>query len=311
MKREQAKFHPLISVLLVVLAPAAAQLVQAQSAIVNPQALTGTWYNPKTSGQGFVFDVASNADGTANIFGGWFTFITPDLLGIRAPLWFTLQGRIGDANSDNLLPLYVTSGGGQFDAPPATHAVQVGTATLRFSDCTHATLAYSLTDTKSIIPYFDPAPVTGSIPLTRLTADSSGCSQPAPNTKSSRGFSGTWYNPATSGQGFILEISPQTAGGLLFGGWFTYNSNGPSWYTLQGAFAPTAAKAAVPVYTSPDGVFDTAGVRYPAVQAGSAQVEFTSCTEATITYTLNYFTPARSGTIPIKRLTSVPADCSL
>ncbi len=54
------------------------------------------------------------------------------------------------------------------------------------------------------------------------------------------GITGSWYNPATSGQGLEIEVYPDGVAqgtGLLFAGWFTYDvtaAGGRRWYVLSG-----------------------------------------------------------------------------
>jgi hypothetical protein len=55
------------------------------------------------------------------------------------------------------------------------------------------------------------------------------------------GITGSWYNPATGGQGIEMEMYPDLAGpgkGVLFAGWFTFDvtaAGGQRWYALQGS----------------------------------------------------------------------------
>ncbi len=286
----------------------AAQAVDAQ-VIANPTALTGTWYNPTTSGQGFVLDVSASRDGGGLVFGGWFTFRAADwFMDSSQELWLTLQGAYQNIQDPITLPVYFNQGGA-FNAPPVTRPALVGNATLRFNDCTHAVLAYSLTS-KAIFPLQQDQPTIGTIPLQRLGADN-GCAQMATPAPSSRGFSGTWYNPATSGQGFVWEINPQTNGGLFFGGWFTYGNDGVShWLTLQGAFAANATEADIPVYSAPSGLlfFDTPSKGSAPALSGTAHIKFTSCAKATLSYSLPALAPQE---IALYRLTPTPTDCPL
>jgi hypothetical protein len=49
-------------------------------------------------------------------------------------------------------------------------------------------------------------------------------------------YSGAWYEPATSGSGFFVEISADSKAIA----WFTFNNGAPVWFTAQGA--PTDAQ---------------------------------------------------------------------
>ncbi len=303
--------YRLIAPLLVGLSFAIAPAARSQTPIANPLALTGTWYNPATSGQGFVFDIAPNSDGSAVLFGGWFTYDTPDIFDDQIPLWFTLQGRFQTSQSEITVPIYY-NGDLDYLAPPLPKPIEVGSARIQFSDCTHATLDYSFSNTRVFLFSFEPPAGGGTIPLVRLTADT-GCGSTAVLPKSSRGFSGTWYNPATTGQGFVFDINPITNDGFFFGGWFYRSPGFGSWYTLQGRFAPTDTEADIPLYCSPGGFFTTtvvAGLSGTTMQCGTTHIKFTSCTTASLSYAFNGSdTPAV--TIPLQRLTAVPADCPL
>ncbi len=183
----------------------------------HPVDLTGTWYAPTLSGQGMQFDVWENADGTASILGGWFTF---SLVGVpfntTYPLWYSMQApaQAISFGNDFLLSVFYTPGG-VFAAPSAVQTLPAGRAIVRFTDCSHAYFYYDVkADTLNTpgLEYDD----SGSVNLVRLTGDA-GCDNPVANTRSARGFSGTWYDPSASGQGMILDVN-DASGGFLFGG---------------------------------------------------------------------------------------------
>lgn len=292
--------------------------VHAQAAfLVRPNDLSGAWYDPNTSGQGFMFDVSSNADGSVGVFGGWFTFTLSGMLNEAYPTWFSIQGQISSTRTASPISIFHT-GGGTFDAPPVVAASLAGSGTLAFLDCTHATFTYSIAGEYLNSPAEAPPLQTGSISLVRLSAEA-GCNQPSAEPTSSRGFSGTWYNPTTSGQGLLFDVS-DTGGGFFFGGWFTYADVGAypkAWYTLQGPFATNATEADLPVYVGRSESFGSTQVPAPGGelairQVGTAHIKFTSCTDAQLDYTVTFVgTPTATGSIPLKRLTPVPADCAL
>lgn len=103
------------------------------------------WWNPDEQGWGL--NLVEHA--STNMFGVMYTY-GPD----GKPLWFVLPG--GTWVSSNVFggnwfqvegPPY----SGAFD-PAAVHAVQVGTATLTFSDASHGTLAFSVNGTTVVKP---------------------------------------------------------------------------------------------------------------------------------------------------------------
>ncbi|MET0231015.1 MAG: S53 family serine peptidase [Rhodanobacteraceae bacterium] len=266
--------------------------------------LSGSWYNPATSGQGVVMQVVPDHFGSGRglLFGGWFTYATSAGGGTR---WYSVQGEVDSASDSATLPLYLSQGG-NFAAPPSVGVTPIGEVTFRFSDCNHGTMTYSFTSG---------SPPEQEIPLTRLGANVScqpgGATTPPPSSL----LSGAWYDPATSGQGFVLDVNPVQQN--LFGAWYTYATNGAAiggaasqrWYSLQTTYAAGAHSVAATIYASTGGVFnDPAHVTTTPV--GSGTLTFQSCSAATLAYT---FTAGenngRSGTIPLQRATPVPAGC--
>jgi pseudomonalisin len=122
------------------------------------------------------------------------------------------------------------------------------------------------------------------------------------------GLTGSWYNPATGGQGFEIEVYPDLVSsgeGLLFAGWFTFDvsaAGGKRWYVLSGDVSNTSSTAQLTI-----GVVDGGNFNAPpslgAAAVGSASLTFSDCNTASLNYT---FTDGsdRSGTIPLTRLTS-------
>lgn len=111
-------------------------------------------------------------------------------------------------------------------------------------------------------------------------------------------LSGSWYNPATPGQGFFLDISPQI--NLFFGGWFTWTSvpGEYDWMTVQGGFSGDLAL--VPIYRTSGGAFnDPTAVLTDAI--GSAEFRFFSCTTGQVSFTM-LGGPATPTVIPLQRI---------
>jgi len=218
---------------------------------LNQFGVSGTWYDPAQSGQGFVISVMPNADGKghAAYFGGWFTYADhwsgewyQQALG--SPMWLTLQG-----DTSNIDPSYGMRLGifdndgriGNFAAAPAVPASQLGWAYLSMTDCNHMHLHYTV---QWRADFLDPP--YQEMDLVRLMPNHT-CSESAPirGLLGPSGLTAAWYSPATSGQGFAFEIS-DTLGDSdgnfdFFGGWFTYansqaplNQKGRRWYSLQG-----------------------------------------------------------------------------
>ena len=127
------------------------------------------------------------------------------------------------------------------------------------------------------------------------------------------GLSGSWYNPAMSGQGIVMEVDPDLYGpalGLLFGGWFTFDSSvagGPRWYTIQGQVNNTSASATMPIYVTTGGTFNSA-IATTTTKVGVATLQFSDCTHGSLDYTFSDGS-GRRGNIPLSRL-STNVTCS-
>jgi len=120
------------------------------------------------------------------------------------------------------------------------------------------------------------------------------------------GLAGSWANPATPGQGVVLDVQADYYGagtGLLFGGWFTYDASTTGdrrWYTIQAQVQAASPAITTAIYQTTGGRFDTALATTTDV-VGEATLRFDDCTHGTLQY---LFTDgsARRGTIPLTRL---------
>ena len=111
-------------------------------------------------------------------------------------------------------------------------------------------------------------------------------------TNADFGFSGNWYDPATSGQGITVEVNPGSK--ALFLAWYTYAPNGGGagpagqrWYTAEQttALMPGARTISVQFFETTGGAFDTPTSPAPStVVVGSGTIAFESCTSATLSY---------------------------
>jgi len=131
------------------------------------------------------------------------------------------------------------------------------------------------------------------------------------------GWTGSWYNSATSGQGIVMEVYPDVAGagsGLLVGGWYTFDlaggasdASGQRWYTLSGSVSNSSPRANLTIYANTGGNFNAAPVTKAKI-VGNATLSFTDCMHGVLSYS---FTDAattngkvRVGSIPLTRLTA-------
>ena len=124
------------------------------------------------------------------------------------------------------------------------------------------------------------------------------------------GLTGTWYNRATSGQGFLLDFIPDLNApgtGFVAGSWFTYDvapAGGPEkqrWYTFSGNVPASASTAQLTIYVSVGGNFN-APPKVSAIPVGQATLQFTDCGTGSFYYNFSDGS-GRSNTIPITRLT--------
>lgn len=251
----------------------------------NQFALTGSWYNPITSGQGVQVVVYPDHSGTGIglLAGSWFTY---DADGNQQ--WLVLQGDLTRAHGSTYdLPVGQATGG-NFASPPIVAASIIGTASITFHDCTHFSLTFSLDDGRA-----------GTIPMVRLTRTSA-CSTTVPATPPQEMpenygdvlHSGAWYDPETSGQGIMVDVVPSQS--VFAASWFTYvpradPSTGASrqrWFGLQSnTYRPGDLNlAGVPIIVASGGLFNQPST-ITRTQVGTADVEFTSCTSMTLHYT--------------------------
>ncbi len=122
------------------------------------------------------------------------------------------------------------------------------------------------------------------------------------------GLTGSWYEPATGGQGFEVEIFPDRSPGtgLAFLSWFTYDTlaggaERQRWYTLSGNVVSGLPSATLTIYQNIGGNFNAPPVTM-AQPVGSATLSFDTCTSGKLDYSFTDGT-GRAGSIPLSRLT--------
>jgi len=125
------------------------------------------------------------------------------------------------------------------------------------------------------------------------------------------GLNGSWFNPATDGQGFFIDVFPEIK--KVFLSWFTYDTTRPSnsvtanlgepghrWVTAFGPFSDNHADLEIDV--TKGGLFDSRTPTPKHNSGGSINVEFKNCNEGTITYNISSIN--QQGVVPIQRLAS-------
>jgi hypothetical protein len=276
---------------------------------VNQQGLTGSWFEPATSGQGIELEIYPNlvAPGTGLVQGAWFTFDAAPAGGAERQRWYTFSGN-GQSGAANIPVTIVQNVGGNFDAPPMTSATAVGSGTLAFTDCTNGSLQYAFSDGTGR---------TGTIPLTRITPNVTCRAGGASTANADFALSGNWFDPATSGQGFLFEVNPTVP--VFFFTWYTYAAAGQAagaagqrWFTGQGSYAPGSRTITVALGETTGGVFDQPTNPLPATAVvGNATVTFMTCSTAQLQFNFTGGGNAgKSGTIALSRVGPVPTGCA-
>lgn len=295
---------------------------------INREGLTGTWYQPTTSGQGFALEVApAPADlfvRYGHVMAAWATYDHSAVGGAERQRWYTLIGQFTNYDYVSSLPLDIYQNtGGNFNAGPITAGQKVGTATLSFTTCEQGMLDYTFNDGTGR---------SGSIPITRLMqnvtcyttvppppydADLSFYPPPSvfPHPSADFAFSGNWYDPATSGQGLAVEINPMS--GAAFLTWYTYAPGGATagaagqrWYTAISAFTAAERSLAMKLYATTGGLFDAPAPVPATVEVGTATLTFQSCTVATLDYTFTGgSSPGAAGRITLNKLGRPGTGC--
>jgi hypothetical protein len=275
---------------------------------IDQQGLTGSWYQPATSGQGMEIEVFPDhvAPGTGFLQGGWFTFDAVASGGADHGRWYTFGGDVRAGDSAAVLPLYQNVGG-NFDALPVISAVQVGNVGLSFSDCTAGQLNYTFTDGSGRI---------GTVPLTRLTPNVSCAQAGSTGVSGDFGLSGNWFDPTKSGQGFIVELNPVDR--KLFFAWYTYAVNGQAlgaagqrWYTGQTDYVLGGRSIPLSLYETTGGLFNSIAPAPTTAQVGTGKLTFTSCNAATLSFSFIAGSNAgQAGSIDLARVGPAPASCT-
>jgi hypothetical protein len=115
------------------------------------------------------------------------------------------------------------------------------------------------------------------------------------------GHSGAWFNTATSGQGQLIDVVPESQ--YMFLAWFTFTaaaSNNPDeqhWYTAQGNYSGNTAELIL--HETLGGQFDDPQ-ETSTNPVGTVTVSFSDCEQGQMVYSID--TDGREGTIPLQRV---------
>jgi hypothetical protein len=136
---------------------------------------------------------------------------------------------------------------------------------------------------------------------------------PRPQTANQFDVTGGWFEPATAGQGLMIELYTSAARGgaapYLFAGWFTYTDRvggvaEQDWFALEGTGSVDGRVFPLTIGRPNANVFDNGAAAGPPVNLGTATLTFSSCTEAVLDYQFNAAAGSRSGQVVLQRLLS-------
>jgi plastocyanin len=171
-----------------------------------------------------------------------------------------------------------------------------------------AAWSYSRTfPTAGEVPYYcAPHGGPGGIGMSGRIVVTGSTPPPDPEFIVDANIGGTWLNPSTPGQGFLIEVIPTLQSMAI--GWFTWSATTAGAHDWLSGLGPIDGDSAtISLQRSSGGLFNdptavtTAG-------AGTATLRFTSCTEGTVTFERS--DNGTSGSFPIQRLTPAPESCT-
>ena len=256
---------------------------------VDQPGVAGAWGSLYGEGEGLLIDWLPQA---RLLYIPWFTYSRGGGNEASQLRWFVAQAANVPADArEAALDIYSVSGG-EFDSATPRQTTRVGRATLSFSDCANGSLDYTFETGLN-------SGATGSISLSRLSPDTEPCIlasgqvQPASAARpAAKGFdarqSGSWYEPATGGQGLQMTVQPD---GVFFAAWFTYDVAGAAndnekqhWFTLYGNLAQAVnGRIELALVQTIGGSFDSTPTRNRYI-VGSATLQMHGCDRATLSY---------------------------
>ncbi len=272
---------------------------------VNQEGLSGTWYNPATSGQGmqFVFSPDDDNPGEGNLFGAWYTYDISAGATTSSQRWYSVQTALtGDAQSATVRIYRNTDG--NFDAPPVTSAEAGRHRRAHVRYLRHGRV---LVCVRRWPRKHDPAAPPAAERQLRddRPPDESGgrlrlYGHVVPESDERPRHAGRSQSVRRAR---VRRLVSYAAAGEGEG------ASGQRWFSAQSAYTLGDRTFPLTIYTSTGGSFDTGGgvITTP---VGTATLTFTSCVEGTFDYTFTTGEMSgKSGTIPLTRLGPVPQSC--
>ena len=183
---------------------------------------------------------------------------------------------------------------------------------------TYTTAASSISDGQTVCVQHTSAPRNSVTTTTTLTIggvtgefSSTTLASTRPQTANQFDFSGGWYEPATAGQGLMIELYTSAARGgaapYLFAGWFTYTDRvggvaEQDWFALEGTGSVDGRVFPLTIGRPNANVFDNGQPAGAPVALGTATLTFSSCTQAVLDYQFNAANGHRRGQVVLERL---------
>lgn len=167
-------------------------------------ATAGAWFDPETSGQGFVLHPIDNSRSVISFYG---------YENDGTPLWLLGTGETPvEAGRTSEITLFASSGGnfGTF-SPDQVDTAPWGTLRINFETCRSASAELDGESGRQTMDMIRLAGVAGLE-----------CYAKTPPLLNTAGITGTWYDPATSGQGFVLH---STNSGRVLISFYGYKHN--------------------------------------------------------------------------------------
>jgi hypothetical protein len=181
--------------------------------------LSAHWYSPERAGEGLVLEILDQE--SALLY--WFTY---DEAGNQR--WMLDVGEI--SGNEIVFPELIVTRGGRFGPdfdPDEVELEIVGSASLSFTDCDHGEFTYSAFGHSE------------TLPMVRLSQTmAAGCQVPhgvpGEPIQDYAGQSGSWYDPAHTGEGYTLQWMSRDEALVV---WFSYDADGKQyWMTGTGSF---------------------------------------------------------------------------
>ena len=269
------------------------------------ESMSGSWFDPSSPGQGLLIEELAVPEPKpvelSVIY--WFTY-PPGDKGLQSEqAWFV---GVGETRGNGIvIEQMLSSQGGQFGPdfdPDDVELTSAGSMVVRFrAGCDDAIMSYGTPDQGS-----------GTMRLERITNIEgldvcedlkAGAPKPLAKTGLDGSYSGSWFDPAHEGEGWLIEILP---GGSAVVYWFSYDTNGnQAWFVGVGTIngkTITVDDVRMGVGTFFGAGFDPSDVTL--VPWGSWTFTFDGCNSGTMTYS-SVLPEFGTGALNMQRITAL------